>query len=183
MPRKKKSEPTPIGERLRKVRDEKGMDLAQLANETGVAVGLLEKIEKGEVMPPVGTLLSLARALETDSEALLTEDAGSKKERERAYSRRTAHYAYTTLSPGARHKHLKAFKVAIEPRSDHSGVGYCHEGEEFAFVLSGQVEITVGENKNLLSAGESLHFNSGINHNLRNPGDKPAELIVVVYTP
>lgn len=183
MPRKKKTESTPIGERLRKVRDDKGMDLNQLANETGVSCELLEKIEAGDVMPPVGTLLTLARALETDSETLLAEEAKTKKKREKAYTRRTTHYAYTTLSPGARHKHLKAFKVAIEPNSEHSGVGYRHEGEEFAFVLSGQVEITVGENKNLLAAGDSLHFNSGISHNLRNPGEEPAELIVVVYTP
>jgi len=50
-------------------------------------------------------------------------------------------------------------------------------------VLNGEVEITVGDHINLLKAGESLHFNSGIKHDLKNMGETDAELIVVVYTP
>jgi quercetin dioxygenase-like cupin family protein len=41
----------------------------------------------------------------------------------------------------------------------------------------------VGEHVNLLEEGESLHFNSGIRHNLRNVGQETAELIVVIYGP
>ena len=101
----------------------------------------------------------------------------------RAYSKRTDNYAYTTLTPGAENKHLKAFKVTVEPKKDHEGVGYQHEGEEFVYVLQGRMEITVGEHVNLLDEGDSLHFNSGIRHRMRNVSDNTAEMLVVVYGP
>jgi quercetin dioxygenase-like cupin family protein len=73
--------------------------------------------------------------------------------------------------------------VTIDAFQEHLGVGYHHEGEEFVYVLSGKIEIMVGEHVNKLEAGDSLHFNSGIQHNLRNSGESTAELIVVVYSP
>jgi len=135
------------------------------------------------VTPPVGTLLQIARALRIDSGLLLKERTSTLKDRIKAYTKRTDNYAYTTLTPGAENKHLKAFRVTVEAMQDHEGVGYNHEGEEFVFVLTGKVEITVGEHVNRLKKGESLHFNSGINHNLRNVGKEKSELLVVIYGP
>ena len=131
----------------------------------------------------MGTLLQIARALEIDSGTLLKEDESKMKRRIKAYTKRTDNYAYTTLTPGAENKHLKAFLVTIDPMQDHKGVGYQHEGEEFVYVLSGTVEIVVGEHVNRLGDGDSLHFNSGIRHQLRNVGEKSAELLVVIYGP
>ena len=87
------------------------------------------------------------------------------------------------MTPGAENKHLKAFRVAIPAGQDHKGVGYQHEGEEFDYVLKGRIEVVVGDHVNTLAAGESLHFNSGIRHKLRNIGAEDAELIVVIYNP
>jgi len=100
-----------------------------------------------------------------------------------AYQKRTEAYSYTPLTPGAKTKHMKAFLVQIEPRSDHDMVEYQHEGEEFIYVLKGKLEVRVGEHLRVLEEGQSIHFNSGIRHQLRNLSDVPMELIVVVYTP
>jgi uncharacterized cupin superfamily protein len=62
-------------------------------------------------------------------------------------------------------------------------VGYQHEGEEFVYVLSGQVEISVGDHVNRLGPTDSLHFNSAIQHHMRNVGKEDAELLVVIYNP
>mgnify|MGYP000158010558 CR=1 FL=1 len=51
------------------------------------------------------------------------------------------------------------------------------------YVLEGTVEITVGDHVNKLAKNESLHFNSGIRHKMRNIGKKEAELLVVIYGP
>jgi quercetin dioxygenase-like cupin family protein len=83
----------------------------------------------------------------------------------------------------AENKHLKAFRVTVDAMKDHKGVGYQHEGEEFIYVLAGRMEVTVGDHVNNLKEGESLHFNSGIRHKLRNVGKKKAQLLVVIYTP
>ncbi|MBW1798448.1 MAG: helix-turn-helix transcriptional regulator [Deltaproteobacteria bacterium] len=182
MAAKKKAQP--IGKRLLKMRREKKLTLKNLANETGMTTQYISQVEKGEVTPPVSILLQLSRALEIDSSILLKEEkkkAGKKTKDD--YQKRTEDYTYAVLTPEARHKHLKAFKIVIDPKSDHKGVSYQHLGEEFQYILKGKVEVMVGDNKNILGPGESLHFNSSITHKLRNISSEKAELLVVLYTP
>lgn len=182
MPETKKAQS--IGKRLLKLRRGKKLTLAQVANETGLAAGYISQIEKGEITPPVSVLLQLSRALEIDSGALLAqEQTNAKKKSHDDYQKRTEDYTYETLTPEARNKHLKAFKIFIDPKSVHKGVSYQHLGEEFQYVLKGKVEVTVGENVNVLGPGECLHFNSSIVHKLKNISAEKAELLVVLYTP
>jgi transcriptional regulator with XRE-family HTH domain len=181
MAKKQANALVPVGKKIRKERLKKKMSLDRVANETGFSIDYLKEIEAGKKIPPVGTLLQLAKALEIDSGFFLREQESSLRSRIRAYTKRTENYAYTTLTPGAESKHLKAFKVTIDAMQDHKGVGYQHEGEEFVYVLSGKIELTVGDHVNVLDVGESLHFNSGIRHKLRNVGKEKAELLVVIY--
>jgi quercetin dioxygenase-like cupin family protein len=180
MPAKKM---TSIGKKIKMVREEKNYTLDHIANETGYSVDYLKSIEAGKKMPPVGALLQISRALDMDSGALLREQDAAQDDRVKAYTKRTDAYAYETLTPGAENKHLKAFRVTIDPLQEHKGVGYQHEGEEFDYVLKGKVEVMVGDHVNVLCAGDSLHFNSGIKHQLKNIGEEAAELIVVIYSP
>ena len=184
MPRKKKPVATPVGKKIKQIRTQQKLTLENVANETGLSVERLKKIEAGKEIPPVGALLQIARSLQIDSAEFLKEQSEDKlTDRVEAYTKRTSNYAYTTLTPGAENKHLKAFRVSIDPLTDHEGVGYQHEGEEFVYVLSGSIEITVGDHVNKLSKNDSLHFNSGISHNLRNVGKSIAKLLVVIYGP
>jgi len=183
MVKKKTDAAVPVGKKIKKERLKKKMSLDRVANETGFSIDDLKQIEAGKKIPPVGTLLQIARALEIDSGFFLREQESGVKRRIKAYTKRTENYAYTTLTPGAESKHLKAFKVLIEAKQDHKGVGYQHEGEEFVYVLAGKIEVIVGDHVNRLNTGESLHFNSGIRHKLRNIGKEKAELIVVIYGP
>lgn len=182
MPRQNK--PQTIGKRLMKLRKEKRLTLKHLANETGLVPKYISQVEKGEIMPPVSVILQLSRALEIDSSILLREEKHrAGKQSTQDYQKRSESYTYETLTPEARHKHLKAFKVFIDPKSVHKGVSYQHIGEEFIYVLKGKIEVTVGENKNILSFDQSLHFNSSIVHKLRNLSSVQAELLVILYTP
>jgi len=183
MPAKKSDKMTPVGKKIKKIRLDKSFTLEQIANETGYSTDYLKAVEAGEERPPVGALLQIARALEIDSGFFLREQETAMQSRVSEYTKRTKEYAYETLTPGAENKHLKAFRVSIDPQQEHTGVGYQHEGEEFNYVLTGQVEVIVGDHVNPLSAGESLHFNASIKHQLRNVGDKTADLIVVIYSP
>jgi quercetin dioxygenase-like cupin family protein len=183
MAKKKEDAFVPVGKKIRRERVKKKMSLDRVANETGFSIDYLKEVEAGKVIPPVGALLQLSKALEIDSGFFLREQESSLKSRIKAYTMRTENYAYTTLTPGAENKHLKAFKVTIEAMQDHKGVGYQHEGEEFVYVLAGNIELTVGDHINKLNEGESLHFNSGIRHMLRNIGEEKAELLVVIYGP
>jgi quercetin dioxygenase-like cupin family protein len=183
MPKPKTTLREPIGGKIKKARVNKKIPLERIANETGFAVDYLKQVEAGKAIPPVGAILQIARALEIDSAALLKEPDSSLEKRIKAQTKRTENYAYTTLTPGAENKHLKAFRVVIEAQKDHKGVDYHHEGEEFVYVLAGRVQVKVGDHANKLAAGDSLHFNSGIPHKLKSISDERAELIVVIFSP
>lgn len=174
---------TPAGKRIKKIRTDRKMSYEALANDTGFSVDFIKQVEAGTLTPPVGSLLQISRALGIDSGVLLKEEDDRMQDRIAAYATRTSNYAYTTLTPGAENKHLKAFRVKIDAMKDHGGVSYNHPGEEFVYVLSGTVEVVVGEHVNTLAADDSLLFNSGIQHLLRNIGETDAELIVVIYNP
>ncbi len=174
----------PIGKKLQKLRKEKKLTFKNLGNETGLKPQFISQIEKGDVIPPVSVILQLSRALGIDSSILLNVERGKLvKQSDEDYIKRTKDYSYKVLTPEARDKHLKAFRIFIDPQSEHKGVSYQHMGEEFIYVLEGKIEVMVGENKNILSSGECLHFNSSIVHKLQNISANHAELLVILYTP
>jgi quercetin dioxygenase-like cupin family protein len=179
----KKTKEISLGKKIRKVRLAKNLTLDFIANETGMKKDYVKKIEAGSEIPSVGTMIQLSKALGIDSNALLKDEEDNLAKRKTAHTKRTDNYAYTSLSSGGDNKHIKAFKIMIEAGKPHKGVGFQHEGEEFVYVLKGSVEVDVGENVNLLKQGDSLHFNSGIKHDLKNIGKEDAELIVIVYAP
>ena len=170
-----------LGERIKNMRKKMKLDVNQLAEKVGCTPEYLQEIEDGKVSPPVGALIQISRALAVDSASLLSE--GKKAERRRSYRKRTRAYAYRNLTPDAQDKHLWAYMITMDPKKAHDMVEYKHEGEEFVYVLQGRVEIQVGEQVNVLKKGGSLHFNSGVSHNLRNLSTKQSKLLVVVYAP
>jgi quercetin dioxygenase-like cupin family protein len=181
----KKVDEKSFGAKMKQLRQVRKTSLENLANKTGYSQRYLKEIEEGIAIPPVSAVIQIAKALSIDSGSFLSaeERAASEKRRRESFFKRTQVYSYKTLTPDAETKHMKAFLVTIDPRQDHKMVEYRHEGEEFLYVLKGQVEVVVGENQNLLKKGETLHFDSGIPHKLRNLSDEEAKFLVVIYTP
>ncbi len=120
-----------------------------------------------------------------DSGFFLREQESNLAKRVQAYTTQTENYAYLSdPDAGSRKQEPQSFPHnGCDPMQDHKGVGYLHEGEEFVYVLSGKIEVTVGEHLNILNKDESLYFNSGIRHHMRNTGQESAVLLVVIYGP
>ena len=173
-----------FGAKMEQLRLVKKMSLEQLANLTGFSQRYLKEIEEGIANPSVSVVIQIAKALSIDSGSFLSaEEEASEKRRRESFFKRTQAYSYKTLTANAEKKHMKAFLVTIDPKEDHKMVEYRHEGEEFAYVLRGQVEVIVGEEQHLLKKDETLHFDSGMAHKLRNLTEEEAKLLVVIYTP
>jgi quercetin dioxygenase-like cupin family protein/DNA-binding transcriptional regulator YiaG len=183
--RTKKVDEKSFGTKMKQLREMKKISYEDFANKTGFSQRYLREIEEGIAIPPVSAVIQIAKALSIDSGSFLSaeEQEASERRRRESFYKRTQAYSYKTLTPDAETKHMKAFLVTIDPKQDHKMVEYRHEGEEFLYVLKGHVEVIVGENQNLLKKGETLHFNSGIAHNLRNLSETEAKLLVVIYTP
>ncbi|MBN2079834.1 MAG: cupin domain-containing protein [Spirochaetes bacterium] len=175
----------PLGHSLSRLRKRKKLSIEELSELTGLSASHLEEIEAGTSFAPVGDMLKIARALTVDPDELLRSGSEMEKEKNRVnvFTQREQAYRYEVLTPGAKRDHLRAFRVVIPPRSEHPSVNYRHEGEEFVYVLRGEVEIEVGNRKNHLTKDESIHFNSSVRHALKNPGNSTTVLIVTIYTP
>ncbi len=172
----------PVGGRIKTARQERGIDLSELAGRVGCSDEYLEWVENGQVEPPVALLLQIAKTMNLDAGAfLLMDDSPERRLKEAA--KRTQAYSYRTLTPAEADKHLMAFSVTIPPRTEHEGVGYQHEGEEFVYVVSGEVTLLVDKEKHRLSQKESYRFNANVDHHLSNPGEVDAELLVILYVP
>jgi quercetin dioxygenase-like cupin family protein len=181
----KKVDERSFGAKMKQLRQVRKISFEHLANRTGYSQRYLKDVEEGKVIPPVAAVIQISKALSVDSGSFLSaeEQEATTKRRKESFYKRTQAYSYKTLTPDAEEKHMKAFLVTIDPRQDHKMVEYRHAGEEFIYVLKGEVEVIVGENPNHLKKNETLHFNSGITHKLRNLSDEDAKLLVVLYTP
>jgi len=180
-----KKGPVRLGAKIQALRERSGMSVEAFAGKAGLSPETIVRVEGDKEIPPVGTLLQISSALGLDAGGLLNQ--AERETRAQAHldglEKRRRSYAYKTLAPGSPHMHLKAFAVTIDPHRDHEMVEYRHEGEEFVYVLDGEVDITVGETRHRLVPGKCLHFHATIPHRLSNPGPVKTELLVVLYTP
>jgi len=174
-----------FGRKLQKLRGAEGLSIAELASQLNMKPAYLAKLEKNEILPPVAEIITIARHLSVQPSTFMPGPQPGKagESRKKALLKRTRDYAYRKLAAEDMEGHLMAFEVTIDPESEHRKVAYRHEGEEFIYVLSGRLKITVGRKPSSLRQGQSIHFDSSNKHTLRNPGKEPARLLVVVYAP
>jgi transcriptional regulator with XRE-family HTH domain len=173
-----------FGEKIRALREAHGWSPEHLAEATGQTPEFIAGVESGEIAPPVAFILRLSNSVGVDPGTFLK---GEEKERIRdqrtqAYVNRTRNYSYQTLTSGAEHDHLRAFMVTIEPHHDHKPVAYKHEGEEFIFVMEGELEFTLGSKVAVLKTGESIHFHSNTPHKLKSLTGEMTRCLVILYT-
>jgi electron transfer flavoprotein alpha subunit len=173
-----------FGGLIRQLRTARDWSIEELAQRTGQTPDFIVHVEEERLSPPVGFILSMAQSMQVDPGTFLRreEQTALRDRRAQAYYRRTHEYSYATLTPEAQNSHLRAFMVTIEPHHAHKPVAYKHEGEEFIFVLEGDLEFTLAARAHVLKAGESIHFNSDVPHKLKSLSNTPTRCLVVLYT-
>ena len=173
-----------FGAMVRQLREARGWSAEELAQKTGQTPDFIDQVESDQMSPPVGFIIRMAKAMEVDPGTFLSkeEQTAIRDRRAQAFQQRTQNYSYTTLTPGAEESHLRAFMVTIDPHLAHKPVAYKHEGEEFIYVMAGDLEFTLGSKVHKLKSGESIHFNSDIPHKLKSISNEPTKCLVVLYT-
>ena len=71
----------------------------------------------------------------------------------------------------------------LTPKSEEEVKLSTHEGEEFIYVLEGEIEILYGKDKYELKAGDSIYYESIVAHHLHSHGSEKAKILAVIYTP
>jgi DNA-binding transcriptional MerR regulator/quercetin dioxygenase-like cupin family protein len=179
------AESAPIpGKHFRRLRNRRGLSLAQVARATDVSVGFLSALERGQMRSSISTLRRIARFYRTNILSLF-ETAAENPRLVRPGQRKVLE-----TTPGVRMELLAWGQTAMEPHlfrikpGGGSGDSYSHEGEEFLHILRGDFEIWLnGEEHYLLKPGDSLYFESSTPHRWKNPGRSETWLLWVNTPP
>ena len=172
------------GQQFRRLRARRGLSLAHVARSTGVSVGFLSALERGQMRSSVATLQRIARFYKTNIISLF-ETNGDAPRLVRPSERKVLE-----TSPDVRMELLAWGNTAMEPHlfrikpGGGSGEAYSHEGEEFLHVLRGKFEIWLQNAEHyILKPGDSLYFESSAPHRWRNPGRSEAWILWVNTPP
>jgi transcriptional regulator with XRE-family HTH domain len=184
-----------LGERVRSIREERSMSIEQLADRADLDVEHVRQIESGALIPSLSPLIRIARSLGVRLGTFL-DDQGQAGP---VISRLGAHEAvvrfsarerpgrsdldFFSLAANKTGRHMEPFLIDIHPASAEAVQASTHEGEEFIYVLSGEVEVEYGKDTYLLRPGDSIYYDSIVPHHVHSAGNAEARVLGVVYAP
>lgn len=180
-----------VGTRIRTYRERLGMSVSALAEKSGIDEAVIDSIEKGLVMPALGVLTKVSRSLGqrlgtfTDDQfkpdPVITRAADLEAKKVAGEGLNDFGYASHSLAQGKPDRHMDPFR--IEFAADGVDAVSSHEGEELIICISGEVELTYGNEKTVLRAGDTAYYNSVVRHSLRAVGGQPASIYGIVFMP
>ncbi len=179
-----------FGDKLRRVRERKGITLKAVARSAQVSESLVSQIECNKVSPSIDTLMAIADVLDLDPEYLFRDFKKNKKveilrraERESVVQAEVT-YQQLSRSPEPTDKFaVEAFLLEIPPGAEKGDREYGHPGKELGILLEGQGELVYGTQTFDLDTGDSVSFQSDIPHILRNTGRKMLRAIWIITPP
>lgn len=173
-----------VGQRLKHLREERGVSMRSLARSSSLSANALSMIERGLTSPSVSTLNKLAAALEVPVTAFFrTEPERSKVVFMKASERVRVPFARGLLEGLGGEQYagrIDAFMVTLESGSSSGPHGMLHTGSEFVFCMRGNIEYEVDGQVYTLGTGDTLIFSAQMTHRWRNPGNTVANAIIVL---
>jgi len=157
-----------VGSIISRERTTRGMSIGDLARAAGISNGLLSQLERGIGNPSIETLSQLARALDIPIGSFFEPASATIDEVVHPHTRSHLVLAdkrmtYQLLVPDLKGA-LSMLYIELPPGFSNADAPFCHHGEEIVFVLSGSIQIHIGDRARLLNAGDSIRFSSTIDH-------------------
>lgn len=170
-----------LGSLLRARRRELGFTLEELARRSGLSAAFLSQAERGRATPSIVSIVNIASALETDINYFLTPPSPTSMVRRADKPNRitlASPVEYIRLDTPISNQLMNAILMKIPPGIELPSV-HRAEGEDFFYVIEGELEMTIGKETFTLAPGDSVHLNSQVDHNAVNCGRNTATAIWV----
>ena len=173
-----------VGDRLRELRNERGMSMRALARESGLSANALSMIERGRTSPSVSTLYKLADAMGIPITAFFREDPPRQDiVYRKAESRVRVPFMrglWEGLGGEAFVGRVEPFMLTLESGASSGPFGIVHTGHEFVMCLRGELEYEVEGQRFVLEAGDTLLFAAQLKHRWRNRSKKVCNAMFVL---
>jgi transcriptional regulator with XRE-family HTH domain len=185
-----------VGEKIKRLREGAGLTIEQLAERAGMQPGELERIEREMISPALGVLTKICDGLGVrlgrffdmgPRKYYALVRSSDEKVATRVASKSGADYGYeyTSLGFEKRQRVMEPFLITINPPSDASEMEKpsTHDGEEFVYVLEGELEIQLQDESFLLQPGDSIYYDASVPHRVLHRGEGPARVLAVIHLP
>lgn len=176
-----------LGNRLRQIRQRLSLSQRQLAKTAGVANATISQIESGRLNPTVGMLKKVLDGIPISlSDFLADEFEIEEKIFFKAHELveiSEGQVSYRQVSNNLHNKSIQLLQESYQPGASTGKHSLTHEGEECGIILKGRLQVTVGEQRRILSVGDAYYFKSNQPHHFKNVGGVPCELISACTPP
>jgi transcriptional regulator with XRE-family HTH domain len=186
-----------VGSKIKSIRETNNLSIEEIAERSGLNTDQIIAIENNETLPSLGPLIKIARALGVrlgtfmdDNDAIGPVVCRAKEREEEtsiSFSNGTVdarkHMEYHPMAKQKAGRHMEPFIVDIQPSEEKEFTSSAHEGEEFIYVMQGEIEIDYGKEKYLLKEGDSIYYDSIVKHHIHGAEGKAAKIMAVVYIP
>jgi len=175
-----------IGRTIKKLRTNSGLTLEELADNSGCTPGFISQMERNQAVPSITTLYAIAKVLGvkvTDFFPDVTSPAKVVRWEERGtFKIEGSATSYSLLSTKFAHGALQAFILTISPSKQALPTDEyrAHLGEEFVYILEGNLRVWIGDISYDLCAKDSVYFKSNTKHYLENRSDLPVIAISMI---
>ena len=188
---------TVVGSKIKGIRESKNLSIEEIAERSGLTADQIISIENDQNLHSLGPLIKIARALGVrlgtfmdDNDALgpvITRAKDREADSSISFSNGATdarkHMEYHPLAQQKAGRHMEPFIIDINPSEQQEFKLSAHEGEEFIYVMDGEVEIEYGKEKYMLKEGDSIFYDSIVKHHVHGAPGKSAKILAVVYIP
>ncbi len=185
--------PSNLGEKIRTLRKKIGMTQKELAEQVGLTPSFISQLEKNLISPSLDSLLRLSEKLNTqpiyfllDGESEPTQKIVIRpSERQDIYlpSTKGARVKIELLVSDTINRRMEPYLITINGGEVIEGHFYNHKGDEFAYVVSGELEVIIHDEKYLLKQGDSLYIESTFPSKWVNKGKEEAIILWILSPP
>lgn len=176
-----------LGPRLKTLRSHQGLSQRRLAAISGVSNATISLIEHGRTDPSMGMLKRILDAMGVSFAEFFSADDRQAKNyfyaREELSEISSGPISYLQVGSDLSDSQLQILYERYQPGADTGQSMLSHNAEEGGIILSGRLELTVGEQVQTLSAGDAYLFNSRIPHRFRNTGSEDCVLVSACTPP
>jgi len=181
-----------VGRKIKQTREFQNVSAEALASRAGLPVELVEQIEESHAYPSLTPLIKIARALGVRLGTFLDDEITSncvvvRREDHKKVMRfpsketRVGDLDFESLGFNKKDRYMEPFLITIDPTDPGDPVISTHEGEEFLYVLEGELVVSYGSETYVLNPGDNIYYDSVVPHNVRSNGS--AKFLAVIYTP
>lgn len=188
---------TIVGLKIKGIRESKNLTIEEVSERSGLGVDQIKSIETDEFLPSLGPLIKIARALGVRLGTFLDDNdhLGPAVCRAEEHSMGRAisfsndatearkNMVYHPLARQKAGRSMEPFLIDVQPNEEKHFKLSAHEGEEFIYVMQGEIEIVYGKETYSLHEGDSIYYDSIVKHHVHGAPGKSAKILAVVYIP